>query len=184
VPASSFRSLPLDGIADAAIQTARDAGATHVEIRVETTTQQVLQTRDRAPLSSQTSENAGIGVRVIAGGGWGFASISTQTPGAAAAAARRAVALAHALAPLNAEPVELADEPVHVGEHTSSYTIDPFEVSDADKFAYLLDLADRVLQRDAVERVDGHVILARETSTSRRPPGRGRRSDASVSTAT
>lgn len=59
-------------------------------------------------------------------------------PEVAADTARRAVEVATSLAALNAERIELAPEPVYADvTWVSSYAIDPFTVSTADKIAVL-----------------------------------------------
>ncbi len=55
----------------------------------------------------------GLAVRVIVDGTWGFASHAELDPAVAAETARRAVRVATTLAPLNAERIELAAEPVY-----------------------------------------------------------------------
>ncbi len=128
-----FRGLPLDVLADAALQRARDLGAEHADLRVERIRSRSLSLRDARPAGGGQSTDSGLAVRVVVQGTWGFSATARLTPAAAAQAAERAVEMARACRPLSTERVELADEPVHVGEWVSSYLVDPFAVSEAEQ---------------------------------------------------
>jgi TldD protein len=151
----AFLALPLREVADAALSAARAAGATSADVRVERHVGQDLVLRDGALESRHDAETAGLAVRVVADGTWGFASGADVTPQEAARLARQAVEVARASRPLNAEPVELADEPVHADAvWVSAYDVDPFAVPTADKVALLEDRSRRLLRSDAVQHVD------------------------------
>ncbi len=88
--------------------------------------------------TSVVNREIGLAVRVIVDGTWGFASHAELDPAVAAETARRAVRVATTLAPLNAERIELAPEPVYTDvSWVSDYRIDPFDVASADKIAVL-----------------------------------------------
>ncbi len=100
--------------------------------------------------------SAGLAVRVVHDGAWGFASGAGRHArrGRPPGRARRS-AMARTARPLNAEPVELADEPVHAGvTWVSAYDVDPFTVPTADKVALLEDWSRRLLgaRRGAARR--------------------------------
>ena len=71
---SDFLALPLAAVSDAAISTAKDAGASHVDVRIERTRTGLLSLRDARPETQSDETVAGVGVRVIVDGAWGFAS--------------------------------------------------------------------------------------------------------------
>ena len=71
---ADFLALPLTAVSDAAISTAKDAGASHVDVRIERTRNGLLSLRDARPETQSDETNAGVGVRVIVNGAWGFAS--------------------------------------------------------------------------------------------------------------
>jgi TldD protein len=48
---SDFLALPLAAVSDAAISTAKDAGASHVDVRIERTRSGLLSLREVAPRS-------------------------------------------------------------------------------------------------------------------------------------
>jgi TldD protein len=157
-----FLALPLDRLADAALGVAASRGATHADFRVERLNNHVIVARDRELQTSIETESVGFSVRVVCKGAWGFASGIDLTADAVASVARRAVEVAEALAPLNTEPVTLADEPVYQDTYVSSYEIDPFAVAENEKIDFLLGLNDRTLGSKLVDRVTSHLLLVRE----------------------
>ena len=71
--------------------------------------------------------------------------------------------VATTLAPLNAERIELADEPVYRdATWVSSYLIDPFSVPTADKIAVLDDYSGRLLASDGVDHVSASLTAVKE----------------------
>jgi TldD protein len=157
-----FLALPLDRLADAALGAAASRGATHADFRVERLNNHVIVARDRELQTSIETESVGFSVRVVCKGAWGFAAGIDLTADAVASVARRAVEVAEALAPLNTEPVTLADEPVYQDTYVSSYDIDPFAVAENEKIDFLLGLNDRTLGSKLVDRVTSHLLLVRE----------------------
>ena len=64
--------------------------------------------------------------------------------------------MAVTLAALNAERIELADEPVYPGvEWVSDYRVDPFSVPTAEKIAVLQDYSGRLQAADGVDHEIG-----------------------------
>jgi len=150
----AFLALPLDAVTDAALQACRDLGATHADVRVERLRGQDLRLRDGRLESLSDDVTVGLAVRVVHEGTWGFASSVEVTPREAARVAQQAVAVARTSRPLNAEPVELADEPVHRGTWVSAYDVDPFSVPTAEKVALLGGWSQGLLAADEVDHVD------------------------------
>lgn len=95
-------------IADAALQAARDAGASYCDVRVGRYLQQFVVTREDKVQNVVNTESTGVGVRVIANGAWGFAATSDLSTSGVANAARQATAIAKANAGLQTTPVQLA----------------------------------------------------------------------------
>ncbi len=156
-----FLGLPLRSLADAALARARELGAEYADVRIERIGRQLLRLRDGAVATAQESTTIGLAVRVIVDGTWGFASHLELTSDSAVATAQRAVELARALRPLNAERVELADEPVHADAvWAGDHEIDPFTVPLGEKVALLSEWSSRLLAADGVEHTD--VILRAE----------------------
>jgi TldD protein len=160
---ADFLALPRHELADAALSAAKRAGASHADLRIHCITSEIVRLRDGTLETSVLSREIGLAVRVIVDGTWGFASHAELAPEVAAETARRAVDVAKTLAPLNAERIALADEPVYSdAQWVSSFAVDPFEVSTADKIAVLEDYSGRLLAADAVDHVSAAMNAVKE----------------------
>ena len=156
-------SLPLRACADAALTAAAEAGASHADVRIERLRGQDLALRNGRLERLGDDVSVGIAVRVVADGTWGFTSGPDVTVDEAARLARSAVEVARASRPLNAEPVELADEPVYADvSWVSAYDVDPFAVDPAEKVALFADWSQRLLASDDVDHVDVSLLQALE----------------------
>jgi TldD protein len=158
VPAAvepAFLALPLRACADAGLTAAVAAGATHADVRIERLRGQDLTMRDARIENLRDNVSIGLAVRVVVDGTWGFASGPDVSPAEAERLAREAVAMARVARPLNAEPVELADEPVYPDvTWVSSYEIDPFAVEPVEKAALFQTWSRELLGSDDVDHVD------------------------------
>jgi TldD protein len=160
---ADFLALPRHHLADAALSAAVAAGACHADLRIHRITNEVVQLRDGELESSVVDREVGLAVRVIVDGTWGFASHAELDADVAAETARRAVQVARALAPLNAETIELAPEPVYADvSWVSNYRIDPFAVSGADKIGLLAEYSGRLLAADGVDHVSASLHAVKE----------------------
>ncbi|MCZ8378478.1 TldD/PmbA family protein [Mycobacterium sp. CPCC 205372] len=160
---ADFLSLPRHQLADAALSAAVAAGADHADLRIHRITTELVQLRDGELESAVVDREIGLAVRVIVDGTWGFASHAELYPAVAADTARRAVAVARTLAPLNADRVELAAEPVYRDvSWVSDYRIDPFAVPLADKIGVLDEYSGRLLAADGVDHASAHLYAAKE----------------------
>lgn len=158
----AFATLPLDALADAALQRARDLGVEHADLRVERIRTQTVRVRDHAVQGVRDGEQVGLAVRVVHDGAWGFAADVVLTPEAAAGLAVRAVEVARVAAAMTTRPVELAPEPVHAGTWVSDYLIDPWHVPVADKTGLLLERTGRLLAADAVQHASAGLLQVHE----------------------
>src|SRR5262249_50259009 len=151
----AFPALPMRRLAGAALARAGELGAEHADFRFERIRVQDLRLRDAKLESSRDAEEIGFAVRVVHEGTWGFAAGVDLTPDEAARVAERAVAVAEVSAAVNAERVELADEPVYRDvSWVSAYEINPFDVPDTDKIGLLAGYSDRLLAADGVDHAD------------------------------
>lgn len=158
----AFTALPLDHLADAALSAAAALGAEHADVRIMRVKEGNRMVRDcRLEAASDTVE-LGVSVRVVLDGSWGFASGITLTADAAADLARQAVRVAQVSRPLMARPVELADEPVHVGEHISHYRLNPFDVPEAERVGRLRELSERLAASSGVSHVNANCYYVQE----------------------
>ena len=110
-------------------------------------------------------------------GAWGFSAGFDLSADVVAGVARRACDVAESLAPLNTEPVTLADEPIYTDTYVSSYEVDPFSVPEDEKIQFLLSLNDRALASKLVDRVTSvRTFSSASRSIWRRWPDRASRS--------
>ncbi|OBI80244.1 TldD/PmbA family protein [Mycobacterium sp. E740] len=160
---ADFLDLPRSALADAALSAALAAGASYADLRVHAITSELVQLRDGELQTAVVDREIGLAVRVIVDGTWGFASNAELSAEVAAQTARRAVQVARTLAPLNAERIELAAEPVYSdASWVSDYRIDPFGVGTADKLAVLGEYSGRLLAADGVDHVSAGLHAAKE----------------------
>jgi TldD protein len=159
----AFVQLPLRTLADAALDRARQLGASDAQFRFEHDHSTFMRVRDNRLEGSIEGEDAGLGIRVVVDGTWGFAATVERTPEAAADATERAVEAARTCRPLSSERVELAAEPVYTdAEWISAYEVDPFAVTEADRLAVLVDWSERLLASPSVEHTEVQLIAVRE----------------------
>jgi TldD protein len=155
--------MPRHELADAALTVATAAGASYAALRIHRISTEIVQLRDGELETSVLSREIGLAVRLVVDGTWGFASHAELTPDVAADTARRAVQVARTLGQLNADRMELADEPVYAdAEWVSSYAVDPFDVPTADKIAVLVEYSRRLLAADGVDHVSAGVTAVKE----------------------
>ncbi|MGH3676798.1 MAG: TldD/PmbA family protein [Mycobacterium sp.] len=160
---ADFLGLPRHQLADAALSAAVAAGASHADLRIHRTTNEVVRLRDGELETSVVDREIGLAVRVIVDGTWGFASHAELNPEVAAETARRAVLVARALAPLNGETIELAPEPVYADvSWASDYRTDPFAVATADKIGVLAEYSGRLLAADGVDHASASLHSVKE----------------------
>jgi TldD protein len=160
---ADFLALPLDQLADAALQHARAAGAEHADLRVQRMRTGMLVLRDTVLTSASDSQGSGLAVRVLLDGVWGFAATDELTPEAAVRTAERALEVARISRPLVRRRVELAPEPVHHDVRwVSSYRRDPFEIPVAERAEQLSGWAAGLLAADVVDHADLSVHQAKE----------------------
>jgi TldD protein len=156
-------ALPLRDCAAAALQVAVEAGASHADVRIERLRGQDVALRNGRLERLNDSVVVGLAVRVVADGTWGFTSSPDVTVDEAVRLARSAVEVARTSRPLNAEPVELADEPVYPDvSWVSAYDVDPFSVDPAEKVALFEGWSQRLLASDDVDHVDISLLQAQE----------------------
>lgn len=158
----SFSDPALEDLANLALSAARDAGASYADVRIADYRRQSLSTREDRVTDIRDAEDRGFGVRVIARGTWGFAASGTLDRDEVVRVARRAVALAHANAALQREPVQLAPVDVHRAVWNTPLKKDPFEVSLADKADLLLRINAEALKVSGVSFCSSRMDFVRE----------------------
>lgn len=146
----------------AAVAAAEALGATYADARFNELYTEKYGLHNGALEDASTSEERGLGLRVLVDGAWGFAAAGGDEPGAVAELAKRAVEAARALATARRTPVELTDDRLESGEYRTPVEEDPFELSLADKVDFMV-AADAGLQgHEAVVARDVSLGLRRE----------------------
>jgi TldD protein len=160
---SPLGGLPIEALRSAALDRARQLGATHAEVRVEHIRSQYVALRDGDLQTSIDDAEIGIGLRVVRDGSLGFAATAELHPEAAAGLADAAMDMAATAASALAVPVALADEPAAGrAQWRSPYEIDPVDVSGADKAALLEHWSRELLAADGVDHVMASVLCVTE----------------------
>jgi TldD protein len=160
---AAFLALPRRELAEAALQRAKDLGASYAEFRLERIRSESIALRDGVLESARDDEDLGLAIRVIHDGTWGFAAGVALTTDEAVRVAEQAVNLAQISRPINTEPIELADEPVYGDvSWVSGYGVDPLSLPRAEKVALLVDYSQRLLSAEGVSHVDTRVSSVSE----------------------
>ncbi|HEV8512619.1 MAG TPA: TldD/PmbA family protein, partial [Cyclobacteriaceae bacterium] len=97
-------------MADVALNAARAKGATYTDVRIGRYLNQFVVTREDKVQNIVNTESYGMGIRVVANGGWGFAATDKLDNDGIAKAAELAVAIAKENSRLLTEPVQLAPQ--------------------------------------------------------------------------
>jgi TldD protein len=159
----AFTSLPHRQLASAALQRARDFGATHADFRLERIRRQGLTLRDAGLVDASEHDDLGFGVRVVVDGVWGFAAGTRLKVDEAVRVTEQAIRVAQVSKAITTEAIELADEPVYDDvTWVSAYDIDPFAVSSAEKVSHLAGWSRTLLGAKEVDHVTATVHLVLE----------------------
>ena len=137
-------------MADIAMNAARSKGATYTDVRIGRYLQQFVVTREEKVQNIVNTESFGMGIRVIANGGWGFAATDKLDKDSIARTAEDAVAIAKENSRLLTEPVQLAPQKGY-GEVTWKAPIEKnaFEVPIKEKVDLLLSVNDAAMKGGA-----------------------------------
>ena len=133
-------------LATTCLETAKLRGAKYADVRVMHLRQRDLTTKNGQVGTLAQSESIGLGVRVLASGGWGFASTDKLTLDGVSACAAQAVAIAKASALAKRKEVVMAHEDAYVDSWVSPFRKDPFEIP-LEKQLDLLLAADAEMRR-------------------------------------
>ena len=130
---SAFRRL-----ADIALQTARNLGASYADLRVCRYHHESIHSREERIEGISDSRDFGFGVRVLVDGTWGFSSSNTVTAWRVESVTRAAVELAKASRLIQKAPVELEKLASYKDEWRMPMKVDPFSVPIEEKLSTLL----------------------------------------------
>jgi TldD protein len=137
-------------MADVALNAARSKGATYTDVRIGRYLNQFVITREDKVENIVNTESYGMGIRVIANGGWGFAATDKLDNDSIAKASELAVSIAKENSRLLSEPVRLAPQK-GLGEVSWKAPIEKnaFEVPMKEKVDLLLGVNDAAIKGGA-----------------------------------
>lgn len=137
-------------MADVALNAARSKGASYADVRIGRYLNQFVITREDKVQNIANTESYGMGIRVVANGGWGFAAVDKLDNDSIARAAELAVSIAKENSRLLTEKVQLAPLTGH-GEVSWKTPIEKnaFEVPIKDKVDLLLNVNNTAMKAGA-----------------------------------
>ncbi len=144
-----------------ALDTALRPGVTYADVRVIESKDRSLSTKNGRAGTASSTEQLGLGIRVIADGCWGFAATDDLTKAGIDAAAHLAIGIARSGALAKKHDVELAGEDAHQAVWTSKCEIDPFAVPVEAQFAHLLDIDRELRRRKGITMAEGSMQFTR-----------------------
>ena len=126
-------------LADVALNTARQKGASYADIRFVRTLNNFITTREKRVENVVNTESYGFGVRVLVDGAWGFAASSKIDKEEIARVAELATQIAKANKPIQRNRISLVPvEKYPNAKFTTPIQRDPFTVPLSEKADYLL----------------------------------------------
>ena len=155
----------LQAVAAAALQAARDAGASYADVRFGRYRRQTVGTRERQVTGVNDSESFGVGIRALVDGAWGFASSNVVTTDEVAKTAREAAHTARAAKRAQRRPVVLAPVKPVKGTWTTPIKTDPFTIAIEEKVALLFAANEAALKVKGVRFASTSVASLREEKT-------------------
>lgn len=149
-------------MADIALNAARARGATYTDVRIGRYLNQFVITREDKVENIVNTETYGMGIRVIANGGWGFAATDKLDNDSIAKTAELAVSIAKENSRLLTEPVHLAPQKGY-GEVSWKAPIEKnsFEVPVKEKVDLLLGVNDAAMKSGA-DYVNSFLFMVNE----------------------
>lgn len=149
-------------LADIAISTAKQLGATYADIRINRYRYESVFAREKQVQQVQRSQSFGFGVRVLVNGTWDFAASHNVTPEEVRRVSRLAVEIARANAAYQKNPVELVPVEKAVANWKSAFEEDPFDIPLDRKIEFLLRINEAAMKVKGVSFVDSGVFFVNE----------------------
>ena len=144
-----------------ALDTARLRGASYADARFVDEERQIVSVKDGRVEAVTSDSSRGIGVRVIANGGWGFAASSRLGAPDVDMAAAAAVRLAKASSTALRAPVDIGEPAPVTASYATPVRRDPFAVDLSEKVALLTRASDEM------RRVKGIAVASASTEIGR-----------------
>ena len=164
-PAAPGADPAVIALADAALDSARSAGASYADVRIGRYRRQQIATRERQIAGVSDTESYGLGVRTLVDGSWGFAATSQMNRDAAQRTALAAVELSKAARAVRRRRIELAPVKPVVGTWMTPMRRDPIDIPIEEKIAQLLAANEAALKVPGVQFACSSVAALREIKT-------------------
>jgi len=148
-------------IADWALNTATQRGATYADVRIVDERQRSLATKNGKVGHAASGESLGLGVRVLVDEAWGFAATDDMSREAVERTAAKAVDIAKASARVKEQPIRLAPEPAAKIEWATPCKIDPFKTSIEENLDLLMKIDHELLSVKGVTLGESNLSLRR-----------------------
>jgi TldD protein len=148
-------------VADWALNTATQRGASYADARIVDDRQRSLATKNGKIGHASASESLGIGIRVLANDSWGFASTDDLSRESVERTAAKALEIARASSMVKEHPVRLAPEPQARVEWATPCKIDPFTTSIEDNLDLLTKIDHELLSVKGVTLAESNLHLGR-----------------------
>ncbi|MFN2501309.1 MAG: TldD/PmbA family protein [Pyrinomonadaceae bacterium] len=160
--AHAFLDINKDSLADAALTTAKQLGASYADIRINRYRQENVSARERQVQNVSSGQSFGFGVRVLINGTWGFAASPIITANEVRRITTEAAAIARANSAITRRKIELVPTLRAVSNWKSSFERDPFEIPADQKIAILLKINEAALSVTGVNFVNSQVSFVNE----------------------
>ncbi len=151
----------MKNIADWALNTATQRGASYADARIVDDRQRSLATKNGKVGHAASGESLGIGIRVLVNDSWGFAASDDLGREAVERTAAQAVEIAKASARVKEHPVRLAPEPPVKIEWASPCKIDPFTTSIEQNLHLLMNVDAELLSVEGVTLAESTMQFGR-----------------------
>src|SRR6185369_5584110 len=153
--------MSMKQIADWALNTVMQRGASYGDVRIVDHRQRALATKNGKVGHAGSGETLGIGIRVLVNDAWGFASTDDLGREAVEKAAAHALEIARASASVKEQPVRLAPEPAVKMEWATPCAIDPFTTSVEENLDLLARIDAELLTVKGVTLAESSMSLGR-----------------------
>jgi TldD protein len=136
-------------LADTALRLAKAAGVEYADIRLGRNQSESLFARERKLQDASYGLEVGFGIRVLMNGSWGFAGSNILSEPEIGSMIALAAEMAKANAAIQSEPIVIEALPAVQEDWIMPVKTDPFTIAADAKAAYLLSVADAVLNGGA-----------------------------------
>ena len=149
-------------LAEVAISTARQLGATYADIRINRYRFESIVTREKQVQEVARNQSFGFGVRVLLNGTHGFAASRKVTSNEVRRVTGLAVEIAQANSAYQKKPIAMVPAAKAVTNWKSAFEKDPFEVPLDQKIQFLLKINETAMKVKGVSFVDSGVFFVNE----------------------